>query len=170
MRVRLAADKDIVRIQTIARETWHQTYAEAIPEDAQDRLLDAWYSTDGLRDSFQQVNSRFFVTEIGEEVVGFAQFSLLGGGEAQLGRIYVLPKYHGQGGGGLLLNTGLDWLRQKKVGRLRVIVGKDNKIGRRFYESKGFQWLRDFDDKLRDEVIGEYRVPSCEYSLEVTLD
>ncbi len=170
IRIRLASAKDIGRIQAIAKETWHSTYDASIPEDIQDHLLGVWYSTEGLRDSFQQENSRFLVAEIGNEVVGFAQFTFRPDGEAQLGRIYVLPKYHGQGLGGLLLENGLEWLRQKKVERLLVIVSEDNKIARGFYESKGFKWLRDFDDELRDEVIGVYRVPSCEYELKVKLE
>ncbi len=168
--MRLAIVRDIARIQMIAKETWHVTYARSIPEDIQDHLLNLLYSTEGLKDSFQQENSRFLIAEIDDKAVGFAQFSLRPDGEAQLSRIYVLPKYHGQGGGELLLKNGLEWLRKKKVERLRVIVSEDNRIARGFYESKGFKWLRDFEDEFRDEVIGVYRVPSCEYSLTIRLD
>lgn len=165
--VRVATEKDVEKIQSIAEVTWHKTYAGVIPESNQDHIISVWYSTTGLKESLLREDSRFLVAETGGEVVGFAQFSMRPDAQAQLSRIYVLPDIQGKGAGRLLLKDGLNWLKQKQVRELRVIVGRENRIGRGFYEATGFRWLRDFDDDFQDEVISLDRLPSCEYALRI---
>lgn len=80
----------------------------------------------------------------------------------------MLPKHQGSGIGSSLLEQGVKVLKERGVKELRVIVERYNRIGRRFYEAKGFRWLRDFEDEIRDEVIGIFRMPSREYFLSLS--
>lgn len=166
--VRLATSADLDGIQVVARKTWHVTYRGLIPEDVQQRLIGQWYSLEGLRRSLKAEGSWLFVAQVGDEVIGFAQFVVRRDGLGQLMRIYVLPKHQGSGIGSALLEQGVRVLKQRGVNELRVIVERDNMIGRRFYEAKGFRWLRNFVDEIRENVIGIFRMPSREYFLSLS--
>jgi ribosomal-protein-alanine acetyltransferase len=57
------------------------------------------------------------------------------------GRIYSLvvdPEYRGRGVAGLLLETGLEYLRQKRITSVFLEVAVDNAAAIALYEKKGF--------------------------------
>lgn len=163
--IRLATNADLAGVQAVARRTWQVTYRGLIPEDVQQRLLSQWYALENLERSLTTESSWLFVAKIGMEIVGFAQFVLRRDGSGQLTRIYILPEHQVEGIGGALLEKGVKALKELEVKELRVVVERDNLVGRRFYEAKGFRWLRDFEDEIRDNVIGIFRMPSREYVL-----
>jgi len=76
-------------------------------------------------------NADTWVAVDGEKVVGF--IALIGN---EVGALFVKPSLHGQGFGKALMDKARD-LHQK----LEVDVFKENVLGRRFYESYGFEFL-----------------------------
>lgn len=78
-------------------------------------------------------NTDTWVLEIEGEVVGF--IALIGN---EVGAIFLLPKYHGQGAGKALMDKA-----QELHGDLEVEVFKANSIGRKFYSRYGFKHLED---------------------------
>ncbi len=165
--VRFASAADVAAIQSVARQTWARTYAGLIPEQVQSRLLGSWYSGISLERAIASENSWFIVSELNSEIVGFAQFVLRSDGLGELTRIYVLPKHQGKGIGMQLLKSGVQALKERGVRDLRVVVERDNQIGRRFYESRGFAWLRDLENEIRDEPTGIFKLACSEYSLKI---
>ncbi|TXK70071.1 GNAT family N-acetyltransferase [Paenibacillus sp. N3.4] len=93
------------------------------------------------------------VAESAGEIKGFANFfpSKQNIEEAELAAIYILPEVQSQGLGGKLLSKGIQELGGLKT--LFGVVEKENRIGRRFYESKGFKYVNEFVEKLQGHVF-----------------
>lgn len=131
--------QDIPDIQSIARRTWAATYADLIPDDVQDQLLNSWYSSDGLEQTIRSDRTIFLLARTQQHPVGFAQFAQLSPEAAALARIYVLPEYQNQGIGTTLLDAAIAELKALGVKKLSVEVERDNQTGRRFYARKSFK-------------------------------
>jgi predicted N-acetyltransferase YhbS len=143
--IREMKPKDIEAVQRVARESWKTTYSGIIPMEIQESFLRSAYS-DGMMHKRLEVSSLYVAEESGE-VVGFANFSTVKQGNiAELGAIYLLPEYHGEGIGTALLQEGIKNL--KGAQSLIADVEKENKSGVTFYEAKGFQAHSEFDDNL----------------------
>ncbi len=81
---------DIIFVQEIAKKSWHQTYEGIIPNEIQDRFIEAAYSSDRLLSRLE--NSLFLVAILEESIVGFVNFSKVVDGEAELYSIYYFLK------------------------------------------------------------------------------
>lgn len=96
--------------------------------------------------------SLLLVAETAERVVGFANFSPVNkDGKVGLGAIYINPEYQGKGIGSALLEHGINELDEVK--EIFVDVEKENKLGIRFYEAKGFEVIREFDDDFDGHIL-----------------
>ncbi|MDA0656336.1 MAG: GNAT family N-acetyltransferase [Proteobacteria bacterium] len=78
--------------------------------------------------------AKTWVTEVDDRVVGFIALV-----ENEIGGLFQDPAYHGQGLGRAMLDMAV-----ADNGALTVEVFKKNVIGRRFYESYGFQTHEEF--------------------------
>lgn len=145
---------DISFVQEIAQTSWHVTYEGIIPKQIQDRFLQAAYNEDRLLARLQK--SPFLIAQIGETIVGFANFSNVNEGQAELLAIYLDPAYQHMGIGSELLESGMQKL-QGAVS-LTVCVEKDNTIGRQFYIAKGFQQVEEFDDLFDGHMLKTLRL------------
>jgi len=135
--------EDIPQIQNVAKVSWNATYEGIIPSAIQESFLKSAYNDKMMKRRYER--STIFVAEVEGKVVGFANFSpLKENGEAELGAIYLYPEYHGNGIGTALLNEGIQFL--KGVKEIYINVEKDNQIGIRFYQAKGFVVVSHFDD------------------------
>ena len=163
--IRLATENDVATIEKIARLTWQSTYSAIISPDNQEHLLGRNYAPSALVDAISQKDSWFFVATCQSTIIGFAQFLLREDKvSGELSRIYVLPEYQRYGVGGLLLKEGLTSLSGNNIARLYVVVEKDNQIGRRFYEKKGFMQVKEFVFPLKDQSL-----PLVEYVLDESI-
>lgn len=145
---------DISFVQKIAQTSWYVTYEGIIPKQIQDRFLQAAYNEDRLLVRLQK--SPFLIAQMGETIVGFANFSNVNEGQAELLAIYLDPAYQHMGIGSALLENGIQKL-QGAVS-LTVCVEKDNTIGRQFYMAKGFQQVEEFDDLFDGHMLKTLRL------------
>ncbi|WP_416144778.1 GNAT family N-acetyltransferase [Planococcus koreensis] len=137
--------KDIKAVQNVARESWKSTYNGIIPMEIQETFLGSAYS-DGMMHKRLEVSS-LYVAEVSGEVVGFANFSTVKQGNiAELGAIYLLSEYQGEGIGTALLREGIKNLNGAQS--LIADVEKENKSGLTFYKAKGFHIHSEFNDNL----------------------
>lgn len=79
-------------------------------------------------------HAEFWVKEIEGEVVGF--IALI---ESEVGAIFLLPKYHGQGIGRELMDFAVE-----KRGKVTLDVFRENAIGRPFYDAYGFLPVKEY--------------------------
>ncbi|MFC9601730.1 GNAT family N-acetyltransferase [Peribacillus butanolivorans] len=92
-------------------------------------------------------NSISFVGEIDNKVVGYANF-LPKDPETKsstLSALYINPEYQGKSIGTKLLNAGIEEL--KGISKIFTGFEKGNTVGQKFYESKGFKFVREFKEK-----------------------
>jgi ribosomal protein S18 acetylase RimI-like enzyme len=153
--IRTMQDGDITQVQHVAKTSWNSTYEGIIPQKVQEDFLQAAYN-DG-RMAMRLQNSYLFVSESDEQIVGFANFSSVNEeGKAELGAIYLLPEYQGSGIGTALLQAGIDKLTNAR--EIFISVEKDNKIGRSFYDAKGFEVISEFDDNFDGHILKTIRM------------
>ena len=98
--------EDIPQVQYVARTSWHHTYDGIIPRHIQDNFLANAYNHEMMVRRVER--SHAFVALLGEQVVGFANFSYVkDDGKSELAAIYLLPEAQGKGLGTKLLEQGL---------------------------------------------------------------
>jgi ribosomal protein S18 acetylase RimI-like enzyme len=151
--VRKAVPADAEAIGRIAWATWNVTYADIILPENRERLLARWYSPEALLDSIDRKDSWFYVALAGDEPVGFAQCVMRKDGAGQFTRIYVLPDWQRKTIGTLLLREGLFALSNQDVHQVYVEVEKENRVGKTFYEKKGFRFSRELSIDLPNQRL-----------------
>lgn len=147
--IRQMQENDITFVQEIASKSWHHTYEGIIPRKIQDTFIQMAYSSNQL--SARLVNSLFLVAFQDESLVGFANFSNVTSGEAELFAIYLHPDMQGKGIGSVLLQKGIQML--PNLSSLFVCVEKENTIGMHFYLAKGFVKIEEFDELLEGHLL-----------------
>ena len=151
--------RDLRAVQGVARITSAETYRGIIPADELTSFVERAYSEESLKHRMEA--GVFLVAVVGGEVVGFADFDPDPGkpGEVELAAIYVLPEMQGRGVGTRLLEVGIG--RFDSAGSLTLRVARDNLVGWRFYEARGFRsvgehvWRTDTGDVSELEMVLE---------------
>ncbi|WP_461200548.1 GNAT family N-acetyltransferase [Anoxybacillus sp. TBDG-1] len=152
--IRKMKQEDIKQVQYIAKITWNATYEGIIPSDAQKNFLKSAYSDERMKQRLQ--HSTLFVAEVENSIVGFANFSSIReDGEVELWAIYVHPEQQGRGIGSALLQKGIQIDGANKI---YVNVEKDNQIGKSFYEAKGFEVVKEFDEEFDGHMLKTVRM------------
>ncbi|WP_026675232.1 GNAT family N-acetyltransferase [Alkalihalobacterium bogoriense] len=153
--VRKMVHEDIKQVQDVAKTTWHDTYEGVIPIEVQNNFLSSAYSDEGMRHRLER--SFLYVAEVDEQIVGFANFSpVKKDGKVELGAIYLYPEFQGNGIGSALLQHGIKELEGIK--EIYINVEKDNKIGKAFYDAKGFEIISEFDDNFGGYTFNTVRM------------
>lgn len=79
----------------------------------------------------------YYVYEQEEQILGYCNLRLLAG-EGEIQRIAVLPEYRRLGLGRKLMETMVDYAREKKAYAVSLEVRESNRAARNLYESYGF--------------------------------
>ncbi|USB33815.1 GNAT family N-acetyltransferase [Paenibacillus sp. YPG26] len=144
-RVRPMSPDDIRQVQVVARASWHTAYQGIIPTEIQDRFLNSAYSDEMMKRRLEQ--SFLYVAEDRGRIVGFANFSPVNEDKVvELMAIYLEPEYQGRGIGSALLQEGI--VHSAGAKEVYAHVERENKAGRRFYESRRFVTAAEFDDEF----------------------
>ena len=152
-KVRRAVPADAEGIKHVARVTWNTAYAGIISGENQEQLLARWYAADALRDSISRQDSWLYVALADDQLVGFAQYVKREERTGQLTRIYVLPEWQRKSIGTLLLEEGLAALSDQGAREVLVQVEKENRVGKTFYEKRGFRFSREFSIELPNQRL-----------------
>jgi ribosomal protein S18 acetylase RimI-like enzyme len=147
--------EDIHQVQDVAKTTWNITYEGIIPLEVQKNFLKAAYNDERMKHRLE--HSVLLVAESKCRVVGFANFSTVReDGKVELGAIYVYPDYQGKGIGSALLQQGMNELDGLK--EIYIDVEKENVIGKVFYEAKGFDVVKEFEDDFDGHILKTVRM------------
>lgn len=146
---------DIKQVQNVAKVSWNSTYEGIIPVKIQENFLQLAYSDEMMEKRLTK--SIMCVAEIENKILGFANFSPVNNeGESELSAIYLHPNYQKNGIGTALLEHGITTL--KHVKKIYIDVEKDNKLGRIFYQAKGFKTIKEFDDDFDGHILKTVRM------------
>ncbi len=135
---------------------WHEAHAPLIGDDHVEAFLAEHYTQADLRDAIESANSVFLVADC-ERVRGFVEVGPGDGdGTWSVYRIYVHPDHYGEGVGTSLLDAAAAEL-PASASRLRLVVLAGNDRARGFYESRGFEFVREKPNEFdaRDAVYAK---------------
>jgi ribosomal protein S18 acetylase RimI-like enzyme len=153
--IRKMVKSDIKQVQDVAKTTWNATYEGIIPFEVQENFLKFAYNDENMQQRLER--STLFVAEVEGSVVGFANFSPVSEeGKVELAAIYLYPEQQGKGIGSALLQKGMNELEDVK--EIFINVEKENKIGKTFYEAKGFKVVKEFNDDFDGHMLKTIRM------------
>lgn len=153
--IRKMDENDCKQVQQVATTSWHDTYNGIIPLTIQNHFLKLAYNEEMLLHRVK--TSYFFIAEVDDQMVGFANFSYLRKSEnVELIAIYLLKEFHGKGIGSALLNEAIQFIEGLK--KIYVTVEKENQSGFTFYQAKGFEIISEFDDLFDGHLLKSVRM------------
>lgn len=169
--MRAASAHDVAGIRAVARAAWTATYGDLLRPETIDAALAEWYALDSLRSLVAADDAWCFVAYEGNELVGHASGQPVesdeteaepapsgdaaGGPTAELGAIYVAPDRQGQGFGTTLLERFEAAARERGCDAVRLRALSANDVGASFYESRGFEAVREESTELFGESVRE---------------
>lgn len=153
--IRTMEEKDIEQVQQVAKASWNHTYQGIIPEKIQENFLTSAYSYGMMQKRL--VGSFIFIAEVDGKIIGFANFSpVKAKGEIELAAIYLQPEHQGKGIGTSFLQEGIQQIEGIK--EVFINVEKENQVGLRFYQAKGFVVVSEFDDDFDGHILKTVRM------------
>jgi ribosomal protein S18 acetylase RimI-like enzyme len=138
---------DLIKLQTISRSTFKQTFDEHNNSEDMETYLNASFSAEKLSAELNNKNSKFYFAINNEvnEVVGYLKVNT---GDAQsekmdlnafeIERIYVDKAYFGKKVGQLLFNKAIEIAKSIKVSYVWLGVWEENHRALAFYTKNGF--------------------------------
>ncbi|WP_123537434.1 GNAT family N-acetyltransferase [Halosimplex salinum] len=150
MEIRTAAPGDRPAIRDVARRSLQASYS--LSPEAITTAVSEWYDEDGLGDAIAAEDRLLLVADHDDQVVGFAESERSSSGsDATLLWLHVDPAYRGRDIGSRLFEETCDHLAEAGADRVVGRVLSDNLDGNSFYESQGFEQVR--QDEV--EIAGE---------------
>jgi len=150
MNIRHAEPEDSEQIHDVALKSWKDTYIQILSEEAIEEVVEAWYDIDKLEEQVE--DPIFYVAEEDENLIGFVHASVEDS-KATLHRIYLKPKYQGQGVGSKLYQKVEKDVRDKKADKIELEVLAENQKGVRFYQKQGFKEKKSEEIDFKGEEV-----------------
>jgi diamine N-acetyltransferase len=143
--IREVTSNDIVQLQKISRQTFHETFAALNSEENMAKYLEEELSIEKLTAELNNTDSAFYFAVYNANVIGYLKLNF---GESQtelkdkkaveIERIYVLKEFQGQHIGQLLYDKAIQVARQKNAEYAWLGVWEENTKAINFYKKNGF--------------------------------
>jgi ribosomal protein S18 acetylase RimI-like enzyme len=134
--VRTATEQDLVAVNRLLVETWHDTYDSLLGVEKVTQITNAWHAIAKLAEQIAAPDSSFLVAEEKGVIVGHAVGHVRPHDVMMLARLYVLPAHQRRGIGARLLSELV--ARQPGCARIVADVEPDNVKAVSFYRRQGF--------------------------------
>jgi ribosomal protein S18 acetylase RimI-like enzyme len=134
--VRTAIEHDLVAVNRLLVETWHDTYDSLLGVEKVTQITATWHAIAKLAEQIAAPDSSFLVAEEQGRIVGHAVGHVRPHHVMLLARLYVLPAHQRQGIGARLLSELV--ARQPGCARIVAEVEPDNLKAVSFYRRHGF--------------------------------
>lgn len=141
-----AKPQDLIHVQSIAQQTWPDTFGKILSKPQIEYMLSLMYSLETLEKQMDE-GYQFFLTEEDGKKLGFAGIEVNNEpNKTKIHKIYILPTAQGKGIGKKLIQEIKDIALANDQTRLLLNVNKYNQGAIAFYEYLGFK-------KIKEEVI-----------------
>ena len=141
MEIRTANEGDRPAIRDVARRSLQASYS--LSPEAITTAVSEWYDEAGLSETMADDDKLLLVAVQDDQVVGFAESELSSSGEdATLLWLHVDPAHRGENIGTDLFEQTRERLSDAGADRMVGRVLGDNLDGNSFYESQGFEQIR----------------------------
>ena len=160
MYIRLATERELPILESLAREIWPHTYADIITKEQMDFMLNWMYSTETLITQ-QKDGHEFYILRKDSTDIGFLAIEQAGD-ELKVNKVYVLQTSQGLGAGKKLMDKAIERAKAKRCSYIFLQVNRDN-TAKFFYDKLGFTIRREekFDighGFFMDDYIMELKV------------
>ena len=152
---------EIELIQYIARESWNIAYSKILSKDQSKFMLNRFYEKEYVKVKMLD-GEYFYVIKNHKEAIGFLSIQHLSSKYAKIHKLYVLPKYFGEGYGYQLFEFGIKWAETKKIEKLILNVNRFNHAVS-FYLKRGMRITEIVDISIGDGYLME------DYIMEINL-
>lgn len=150
---------DIYELQSISRQTFFETFADANTASNMKKYLDENLSLNVLQNELETPDSEFYFASIHDKIIGYlklncgqAQTELKDHKALEIERIYVLKEYYGKQVGQILFDTALKKATRLKSDYVWLGVWERNFRAIAFYKKNGFVEFDKHIFKLGDDV------------------
>jgi diamine N-acetyltransferase len=143
--IREVTINDIVELQKISRQTFHETFSALNSEENMAKYLEEELSIEKLTAELNNTDSAFYFAVYNANVIGYLKLNF---GESQtelkeqksveIERIYVLKEFQGKHIGQLLYDKAIQVARQKNAEYVWLGVWEENIKAINFYKKNGF--------------------------------
>lgn len=136
---------DIIILQTIARNTFDETFSESNTEEDMNKYLDEAYSNERLTMELTNPDSYFYFAMYDNVLAGYlklnkgqAQTELKDSAALEIERIYVLKQFQGAKIGQALYAKAIEFAKTVNVKYIWLGVWEENVKAIGFYTKNGF--------------------------------
>jgi len=143
--VRIAKDRDLSTLQSVAKSTFIATYGTYNTPENMRVYLETHFSEKAIIAQLNDPEVQFFLVEQNDTTIGYIKVNK---GSAQtepdypntleIERIYVIPESHGKGHGKLLLQKAIEVAKADHLDNVWLGVWDQNPKAIAFYERNGF--------------------------------
>lgn len=135
------------KLKSIALKTWKETYKDIFTEETIEEVVNDWYDEEDLKKQFE--DPYFYIAKESGQLIGYIH-ATIEENVLKLHRLYILPDYWGQGIGTQLYEK-ITTEAKPNADKIKLEVLKQNKVGKNFYNSKGFRIQKIEDVELKGE-------------------
>ena len=143
--IKQVALNDIHQLQTIGKQTFHETFSTQNSEENMAKYLEESFSIEKLTTELNDENAQFYFAILDNKVIGYlklnfgqAQTELQDNKGLEIERIYVLNEFHGKKVGQLLYDKALQIAKEKNLHYVWLGVWEENPRAIHFYTKNGF--------------------------------
>jgi diamine N-acetyltransferase len=158
-----ATVNDISSIQSIAQETWPNTYGAILSATQLEFMMDMMYSDTSLTQQIQGKQLFYMVTALNKTIAFFAiEHHYQNEAVTRIHKIYLLPETHGKGIGKQLIDCIATLASEHDSKKLSLNVNRYNKA-LHFYQKIGFTIIKEEDIEIGNGYLME------DYCMEKTI-
>ncbi len=140
-------ESQLQEVKDVLHETWLDTYSHIYPREAVDIITSTWHSLQNLSQQAKDPRFYFAAAMRDGKITGVVTARLDDDQSTVLiHRLYVLPKFQGQGTGAAMLNAAVAHFPNVK--RLTLEVESANEKARAFYVLGGFRVIGQSEEKV----------------------
>ena len=157
------SDEDIKKLQTIAKQTFTETFGSQNTAEDLAKFLSEEYAFDKLKAEVENPESFYYFCYFEDELAGYLKLNV---GAAQtesdypealeIQRIYVLQKYQGKRIGLAMMQQALAVAKKLKKPQVWLGVWENNLKAQAFYQKSGFKKVGSHDFILGDDKQTDY--------------
>jgi ribosomal protein S18 acetylase RimI-like enzyme len=138
-RIEPLAAEDAGRLYSLAREIWYAHYPAIISVAQIEYMLEERYNAAVLLAELRRDGIWWDKLLVAGEMAGFASYFLTANaGEMKLDKLYVHPRLHRRGYGGMMIDRACEVARSRGCSRLVLAVNKNNRSAIAAYLKHGF--------------------------------
>jgi ribosomal protein S18 acetylase RimI-like enzyme len=101
-------------------------------------------------------NSIFLFKAVeGKDTLGFVEVELLEGNLARINGLTVKEEFRNKGVAKKLLDFSISFLKEKRVGRVLLLVKEKNEAAKKIYREAGFEFIGMYHRELDNEEVEE---------------